>query len=352
MPTLAIAGGTSPSLGRAIISAMLLSQPTSSWNAVILSRNSKVPIWLRALDKDSLRTEIRIVDYLNTDSITAALDGVHTVVSITSAIDGTQPQIQVNLLDAAIKAGCKRFAPAQWGFGRKGWKNIAFMKEDGERVWAACEKNKDKIESGMFNIGSFMNYLGHGIYPEPASPLDDETTIRQLQEGEGYADGEDEAIEGLQRQGDLKDGSGGILIGMKNAIAQLPIKDNGQWPRVTFITMRDVGRFVVASLDLLKWEEDMTMVGDTLSLGELLAYAEEVSGKKFEVETISKADEEKRLGEIDKNDFMAMAWCEFRLAFIRDQEDEAIVRPIVNELCPSVKPTSVREYLEKHWTRA
>ena len=349
MPTLALAGGASPSLGRAIITALLSSQASTQWNAIILSRNSRIPLWLRAIDQDGARTRIHAVDYLSTESLTTALKGVHTVVSITSALDGTQAQIQINLLNAAVQAGCKRFAPAQWGFGPKGWENITFTKEDGEPVWNECVKNKDRIESAKFNIGSFMNYFGLGIHTTSTAPSDDETMLQQLQAGGGYAAGEDEAIQGLQRQGDLKDGSGAFLIGMKNAIAELPMKEDGQWPRISMISMRDVGRFLVASLDLQKWEEDMTMVGDTLTMGELLAHAEAVTGKKFQVEVTNKESQQKRLRDIAPEDFMGMIWAEFKLAYIRDLEDEAVLRPVVNKLCPTVKPMSVREYMEKYW---
>lgn len=67
MPTLAIAGGTSASLGRAITTALL--QNASQWNAVILSRTTHAPIWLRAIDPDSARTQIRAVDYMSAESL-------------------------------------------------------------------------------------------------------------------------------------------------------------------------------------------------------------------------------------------------------------------------------------------
>jgi uncharacterized protein YbjT (DUF2867 family) len=352
MPTLAVAGGASPSLGRAIITALLSSTQSAQWNAIILSRNSKVPLWLRAIDQDGTRTQIRAVDYLSTPSLATALEGVHTVVSVTSAIDGTQAQVQINLLNASVQAGCKRFAPAQWAFGPKGWKNISFIKEEGWPVWNECLKNKDKIESAKFNIGSFMNYIGLGIYTTSAAPSDDEGMIRQLRAGGGYMAGEDEAVQGLQRQGDLKDGSGAFLLGMKNAIAELPVREDGQWPRISMISMRDVGRFLVASLHLEKWEEDMTMVGDTLTVHELLAHAEAVTGREFEVDIIRRADQQKKLGELAPENFMAMAWTEFKLAYIRDLDDEVALRPVVNRLCPTVKPMSAREYMENYWTTA
>ncbi|KAM0420374.1 hypothetical protein ACHAPT_011793 [Fusarium lateritium] len=348
MPTLAIAGGTSASLGRAIVTALLSSQRHSLWNAVILSRSEQVPLWLRAVDKDGARTQVRAVDYLSTDSLANALKGAHTVVSVTSAADGTQAQIQKNLLHAAVKEGCKRFAPSQWVFGPKGETSIQTTKSFFEGVWDECLKYKNKIECAKFNQGAYANYIGHGIYPTPSS-LDNEMALQLMSAGGGYMPGVDEACQGLLKQGDLGDGSGGFLIGLRNGIAELPVKDDGSWPRITMTTMRDVGRFFVASLELPKWEEYMSMAGDTLTMGELLAHAEAVTGKKFRVHRLTQADLERRLSEIAPDDYMAQMWTEFKLAYTRDLDDEMVLKPVLNELCPEVQPVGVREYMEKYW---
>lgn len=351
MPTLALAGGTSASLGRAIVTALLSSQHPNPWNAIILSRSSRVPVWLRAIDQHGTRTQIRAVDYLSPDSLAAALKGVHTVVSVTSAIDGTQAQIQINLLNAAVQAGCKRFAPGQWGLGPRGWENLKSTKWTCEGVWDECLKYKDKIECAKFNHGSFMNYIGHGIYPIP-SEVDEETSLQQMKVRGGYMAGEDEACQGFLRQGDLKDGSGAFLIGLKNAIAELPMKDDGSWPRITMTSMKDVGRFFAASLELPKWEENMSMVGDTVTMGELLAHAEAVTGRKFQVDVVKQADLERKFGEIAHDDLMRQLWAELKLACIRDMEDEVVLKPVVNQLCPSIKPMGVRQYMEMFWAGA
>lgn len=345
MPTLAIAGGTSASLGRAITTALL--QNANQWNAIILSRTIRVPTWLRAIDPESTRTQIRAVDYLSTESLRTALKGVDTVVSVTSAYDGTQPQIQINLLHAAVQAGCKRFAPSQWGFGLKGWENVQSTKWTFEGVWDECVAQKDKIECARFNQGSFMNYIGLGIYPVP-SQVDEASSLAKMKAGGGYMAGEDDACQGLLRQGDLKDGSGAFLIGLRNAIAELPQKDDGSWPRITMTSIKDVGRFVVASLDLPSgtWNENMSMAGETLSMGELLAHAEAVTGKQFEVSVEKQVDLERKLGEAAHDDFMAQLWAEFKIAYIRDLEGEVVLEPVVNQLCPAVKPMGVREYMD------
>jgi hypothetical protein len=285
------------------------------------------------------------------ESLVVALKGIHTVISVTSAIDGTQAQIQINILNAALRAGCKRFAPSQWGFGPKGWESVATLRWGSQGVWDECTKHKGEIECANFNHGSFMNYLGHGIYPLPSQPESDEATaFVQLKKGGGYIPGEDEACQGLQRQGPLIDRSGAFLIGLKNGIAELPIKDDGQWPRITMTSMKDVGRFVAASLNLPKWEENMSMAGDTLTMGELLEHAEAVTGKKFKVVLLKREDLEKRLASLAQDDFMGQMWAEFNLAYVRDLADEVVLHPILNSLCPEVTPTSAREYMEMFWS--
>jgi hypothetical protein len=44
-----------------------------------------------------------------------ALQGIHTVLSFTQTMGDPEDTTQKNLIDAAIKAEVKRFAPSQWG---------------------------------------------------------------------------------------------------------------------------------------------------------------------------------------------------------------------------------------------
>lgn len=197
-----------------------------------------------------------------------------------------------------------------------------------------------------------MNYIGYGVCPV-AEQVDETSSLEEMRTGGGYMAGEDEACQGLLRQGDLKDGSGAFLIGLKNGIAELPQKDDGSWPRLTMTSMKDVGRCVVAALDLPSgsWEENMTMAGDNLTMGELLPHAEAVTGKKFEVSVVKQADLEKRMVEIAPDDFMGKMWMESKLAYVRDLDDEVVLKPVVNQLCPAVEHMGVRQYMEMFGTR-
>jgi uncharacterized protein YbjT (DUF2867 family) len=72
MVLVAVAGGTSPGLGRSIVRALHLHPDHCP---VVLSRlSSKTPDWLQELG-----VETRKVDYHSQDSLVQALGSVHTV---------------------------------------------------------------------------------------------------------------------------------------------------------------------------------------------------------------------------------------------------------------------------------
>lgn len=73
MITIAVAGGSSPGLGRAVVSA--IREYPSQLEVIVLSRQtSESPDWLRDAE-----IEVRKVDYASEDSLFKALQGVHTV---------------------------------------------------------------------------------------------------------------------------------------------------------------------------------------------------------------------------------------------------------------------------------
>ena len=61
------------------------------------------------------KIEQRTVDYHDTEVLVKALNGVHTVLSFIQLLLDVDQKAQKNLVDAAIKAGVKRFAPSEYG---------------------------------------------------------------------------------------------------------------------------------------------------------------------------------------------------------------------------------------------
>ena len=57
----------------------------------------------------------RTVNYDDKSELVEGLRGVHTVLSFIQLLQDPNQQSQRNLIDAAIIAGVKRFAPSEWG---------------------------------------------------------------------------------------------------------------------------------------------------------------------------------------------------------------------------------------------
>ncbi len=73
MIKVAVAGGTSPGLGRAVVTA--IQEYPDQLDVIVLSRqSSQIPGWLQ-----NARVEVRKVDYASEESLYEALHGVHTV---------------------------------------------------------------------------------------------------------------------------------------------------------------------------------------------------------------------------------------------------------------------------------
>lgn len=192
MPVVAIAGGTSPSLGRSITLAVLERYSLGEWTSIILSRYEKRPLWLQAIDPQKL-VEVVAVDYGDKASIGRALkrNGVDICISVILTKDHNQLKVMIDLLDAAIEAGVKRFVPSYWGPSPQGWKDVGLLNVATHGVWDAClaRANERKINVARFNSGMHKIYLGIGAHETKSLPENEQ--VRQLRDGNGYAAGFD-----------------------------------------------------------------------------------------------------------------------------------------------------------------
>lgn len=114
---------TTVEVAREVIDALVA---TKKHEITILSRHvssSRVPIAEKANSpvKDTraegLPTEVvwKVVDYGDKASLTEALQGIHTILSFVQTLWEPEQQTQKNIIDAAIAAGVKRFAPSEFG---------------------------------------------------------------------------------------------------------------------------------------------------------------------------------------------------------------------------------------------
>lgn len=132
--------------------------------------------------------------------------------------------------------------------------------------------------------------------------------------------------------------------------AEIPLTKEWKVPRVALTEIRDVGKFVAAAclLPKGKWQEDFSAVGETIAADEVVRIIEEIRGKKIEV--TFKAFEQVRKDKENEQDFYRKFWYELEELIARDTLGEGMVKPILNELCPQVKPISVEQYVRKYWS--
>jgi NmrA-like family len=331
MPSIAIAGGASPSLGRSLVQGILTLAP--HWKITILSRpSSSVPSWLSPI-LESGRANLRRVNYADHAALVSALRsvGAHTVISalgftFSSSSDGSWFSTQIALLTAAVEAGVKRFAPSEFGAGVHATPMVEAI-SGSVRVWKACEEAG--LEWTRYECGLFMNYLGFGVPSHGPG-------------GEGLRE---EALSGREKDGEW-------FYYTSECRAELPIKADGTFPRITMTAIEDVGKFVAKSLDLPpgSWETTSYMVGETLRMDEVVRIAEKVMGKKWEVETVSAEELEARIEGLEsKEDAGEKMWAQLALCNTSDLEGKGWLEGRLNGLFPDVRPLTVKGYFRRYY---
>jgi hypothetical protein len=138
---------------------------------------------------------------------------------------------------------------------------------------------------------------------------------------------------------------------MNDMKAIIPLREDGGIPMISMMEIGDVGRFVAAACDLPPglWQEDFSMVGETLKMDEVVRIIEEVRGKKMNVtyRTIDEIREERKKNIEDE---MRVFWLELEETSARDRVGEGVIQPVLNGLCPGVRPMNVKEYISKFWS--
>lgn len=324
MVLIAIAGGTSPTLGSAIISALHKTPNTP----LILSR--KPPPNTPSPPTTTLYgAPIRHVDYASPTSLATALADVHTLISlINPPSPRTATTIHLALLAAAKAAGVRRFAPAEFGFGCPS--DMVAVTAGRDEVWRACEESG--LECARFRCGMFMNYLGVG---------------------RGFEGGEEARVKAVAG---LEEGEGVMFWDFASGVAEVPVREgDGGAPRVTLTEIDDVGRLVAAACGLTEgtWVGEMGMVGETIGVGEVVGLVREVLGKRLEVRRVTRGELEERVEAVEgvggtREAVVRKMMAQFALVVLEEREGWGIIRPVVNGMCYHTKPMSVREYLTNY----
>ncbi|GES61625.1 isoflavone reductase family protein [Aspergillus terreus] len=310
----AVAGGTG-TIGASIVSALA-------------SRNHTPIILSRKNDQHSDGTtstspagiEVRYVDYASKGSLVRALQGVSAVISALLIPGPEFVPYQINLLHAAEEAGCARFAPSEFALSLAAHHEVD-LDHAKIVVWdeVKAAMARKTIDAALFPCGMFMNYLGIG------APRAEEALA-------GFSEG--------PLMFHLNDPQGPWV--------EVPVQQDGSFPTLTMTDIRDVGRFVVAALEMEEpWGgRELGMAGDVIGLGEVIELCERYVGKKIEVRAFTQAQLDERLRGFDPSDILARLDCQYTMLCGRGG---SVVKPVLNALCPHVHPTSVKDFLEKYW---
>jgi uncharacterized protein YbjT (DUF2867 family) len=294
MVTVAVAGGTT-GIGSNVVRAILA---TKKHQLVVLSR-SETP------DLSKQGISVRVVDYTSHDNLTKALEGVHTVISCIWSFGPELGTSQLALLKAAQAAGAKRFVPSDWATDRYYAISGYGLKAP---VWDAVKASG--LEYTRFINGLWLNIWGLG------SPRN-----------------ETEALAGYTGPP--------FLIDLKARTALIP-GDGSQ--KVVFTNMRDIGKFVAASLDLPHWQPDSRIVGDKLSYEEVVTLAERITGHSIEKTYYPEAQIESVLaGNPDPEQLFFHQFMKLIVDGAFDFEGT------LNAQFPSIKTVTAEEYLTEYW---
>ncbi len=324
---IAIPGGTG-TIGQSIVSA-LLEHP--EYTPIILSRATPShPDGTRASSSTALRNsktpiETRYVNYASTGSLTTALQGINTVISALLIPGPESVPYHLNLLQASITARVHRFAPSEWALPQDTHDQVD-LDAGKSIIWTEVQKEvaEGKIDAAAFPVGMFMNYLAIGIRDK---------------------DVEREALAGFAE--------GPLMFHLRDepAWVEVPVMDDDggsgrRYPDLTMTDIRDVGRFVVAALGLEEWGgRELGIAGDTRNLREIVDILRRVLGRA-NVKEVSRAELQRKLDALDQNEFLKRMDIQYTMLC---GNGGSVVKGTLNELCPEVKPTTIREFIEKYW---
>ncbi|KAI0528268.1 NAD(P)-binding protein [Xylaria bambusicola] len=263
------------------------------------------------------------VDYSDKGALVEALRGTHTVLSFIQLLSDPNQTAQKNLIDAAISAGVKRFAPSE--YGSRGLDNMAWWegKQKVREYLEEVNRNQTAIEYTLFQPGLFLDYLAFPYktakYLDPLQCVFDFKNRRAI-----TVDGHEDAIMTLTTAADMA------------AIIAKAVGCDGKWPT------------------------NGGICGNRVSVAQILEIGHRVRGRPFVVEKVKSEDLE--VGELKTS------WClEAVHQAVPDDQAQALLKAVcigtllssskgawessdeINKLCPEYEFTSAESFLSRVW---
>ncbi|EXJ92231.1 hypothetical protein A1O3_00781 [Capronia epimyces CBS 606.96] len=313
MVKIAVAGG-SGQVAREVIDALVAAK---KHEIIILSRNVTPPIGNNIPGVTS-----RAVNYDDQTGLVEALQGIHTVLSFIQLLSDPENRSQKNLIDAAIVAGVKRFAPSEWGSAETTdmpwWAGKAQVREYLKKV----NENGRVLDYTLFQPGLFLDYL--------ATPYRTAKHVAPL----------NTMFDFENRRAIVVDGHDFVM---------------------TFTTVRDLAAVVAEAIDYEgEWPVIGGIAGNRVTVSQILKIGEKVRGRPFAIETVKLEDLE--AGHLDTS------WTlEARHASVPDDQAASLLNAVLigtllsgakgawavsnefNRILQDYKFTRMEDFLAKVW---
>ncbi|KEF58424.1 uncharacterized protein A1O9_06350 [Exophiala aquamarina CBS 119918] len=281
---------------------------TTSHQFVMLSRRPSPGLQARGW-------QVMQVDYSNASDLRFKLAGVDTVISTISG----NPQIA--LIDAAASAHVRRFVPSEFS-GPPSLRPPNDILDNGRR---AAILRLHQLES----TGMRFTVFSCGIFYERFAPG-------------GMASSQIGLHSPVGREGDY-------LMDFRNGRAQIPFQTTSTTPAsICMTSARDVARFLVEALDLPSWPREFRLRGERMNVREVIAIAEQVRGRAFEISGHTRSSLQDALTyaravgdqsrEIRMHHLIATA--EGRFDFVNTNLNQLV----------SFRPEGFREWLVRSWS--
>jgi hypothetical protein len=176
------------------------------------------------------------VDYESQDSLQHAVMGIHTIISTVTG------EAQMQLLRAALVRRVRRFAPAEFEGPLENRVPPEHFDRERMQVRSMLEQCRGRIESTIFNCG---------VLYERFAPGGLHSCRLALHSNYGY--------------------EGDFIINPRNLSGEATFDDhNGQPATICLTGAQDVARLVVRALDLPNWPPQFYMVGERLTIPQLI----------------------------------------------------------------------------------
>ncbi|KAI5460194.1 hypothetical protein BGZ63DRAFT_266333 [Mariannaea sp. PMI_226] len=192
-------------------------------------------------------------NYAEPKELAQILKGTHTVLSFVSTQDDPSSTAQKNLIDAAIEAGVKRFAPSEWA--TSGLEHLSWYAYKGEIRKYLKELNRDKkvLEYTLFQPGLFLNYF--------TGPYKSTNHIHMLETPFDF--------------------------NKRRAL----VVDGGDDDPITLTTVQDLANVVARAIDFEgEWPVVSGIQGAEMTVGQLIALGEKIRGGPFAVEKLKASE--------------------------------------------------------------